>query len=146
MDSKRNQHDHWSSLYVCKCKLSQKQTGRKRVNWRQIPAKHRTKESCSQIQCPLLEDKVDYGLSCLPAGLNWRCLTDGSDNLMPFVNFIPPVRDYELGLWKLKTKYDPQLFFSPLGGWELRWLFVLCFSFLFSGIAHSDKVFILRTC
>ncbi len=55
---------------------------------------------CSQIHSRLLGDKVDsgIGLSYWPASL---CkLTDRSVR-QPYVivKFIPPVRDYELGLW-----------------------------------------------
>ncbi len=55
---------------------------------------------CNQIHSPFIGDKVAYGirLSYRPASL---CkLTDRSVR-QPYVivNFIPPVRDYELGLW-----------------------------------------------
>ncbi len=52
-----------------------------------------------QIHGFLLGDKVDYGirLSYRPASL--CSLTGWYDNPYAIVNFIPPARDYELGLY-----------------------------------------------
>ncbi len=55
----------------------------------------------TQIHSPLLGDKVDYGTVYQPASL--CSLTGRYDNHM-LGNFIPPVRDYELGLSSVALK------------------------------------------
>ncbi len=57
----------------------------------------------SQIHSPLLADKVDLGCHTGPPAVAWRADTT---TLYAIVNFIPSVRDFEFGLWKLKGMND----------------------------------------
>ncbi len=69
-------------------------------NWINVTGDGEMKPSWSQIHSPLLEDKVDHGI-----GLSYRLAASpyvawpaGTTNLYAIVNFIPPVRNCELGL------------------------------------------------